>query len=67
MASSLHTAISKLVLAAQLVGVSPDDMIELLNAGVSVEGLLQLVAHCPQAPSNVRMGTHSKVVSQWLT
>jgi hypothetical protein len=41
---SLETAISKLAIAGEQAGFSVDEMIGFLNAGLSVEGLFDLIA-----------------------
>jgi hypothetical protein len=42
--SSLVNAITKLAIAGEQAGFSVEQMIELLNAGVTVETLLELIA-----------------------
>ena len=42
--ASLLTAVGKLASAGERAGVNVEQMIRLLNAGVSVETLLQLIA-----------------------
>ena len=39
----LTRAVEKLALAGEQVGLSVEEMIRILNAGVSVEGLLDLI------------------------
>jgi len=41
---SLLSAVSKLALAGESAGFSVEEMIQLLNAGVSIEALLQMIA-----------------------
>jgi len=41
--SCLQEAINRLALAGEQVGISVEDMIQMLNAGVSVETLLDLI------------------------
>ena len=42
--SSLIKAIGKLAIAGEEAGFSIDEMIEMLNSGVTVESLLQLIS-----------------------
>jgi hypothetical protein len=41
---SLQTAVNKLAIFGERAGLSVADMIQILNAGISVETLLQLIA-----------------------
>ena len=41
---SLLASVSKLAMAGESAGFSVEQMIELLNAGVSIEALLQMIA-----------------------
>jgi hypothetical protein len=45
----LESAVAKIVVLGEQVGISPDDMIALLQAGVSVRELLDYLAACRQA------------------
>lgn len=49
--SALITGIAKLAKAAQDAGFSVEQMIGLLNAGLSVEGLVDLIAWRLQQPT----------------
>lgn len=53
-------SIEKLVLAAEQAGMSVEDMIRILNAGISVEGLLALIERRLQA-SEATTGSSSSV------
>lgn len=36
----------KLAIAGELAGLSPQDMIDMLNGGLSVADLLEVIAYC---------------------
>jgi hypothetical protein len=48
--TSLARAISHLAMAGEKAGISVEDMIRMLNAGVSVETLLEFIEGSLQAP-----------------
>ncbi len=45
-APSLMETIEKLAAAAELAGFSPQDLIDMLNGGLSVADLLDVIAYC---------------------
>ncbi len=45
-APSLMKTIEKLAAAAELAGLSPQDLIDILNGGLSVADLLDVIAYC---------------------
>jgi hypothetical protein len=57
---SLQTAINKLAIFGERAGFSVEQMIQILNSGVSVETLLQLIA------SNLEMKKPAAPSSRWI-
>jgi hypothetical protein len=57
----LAQAIEKLARVGEQAGITVEDMIQILNAGVSVETLLDLIERSLQAP---REGTRRS--SRWI-
>jgi hypothetical protein len=45
----LERAVAKIVVLGEQVGIGPDDMIALLQAGLSVRELLDYISDCRQA------------------
>ena len=64
---TLVRAVEKLAMAGEKAGFSVADMIRMLNAGVSVEGLLDIIERSLRAPE-VRMDhSHgSSGSSRWI-
>ena len=68
---SLLTAINKLAISGERAGLSVEKMIQILNAGISMETLLQLIDsnHCCPAkisgghsnPLKISMVTHGRI------
>jgi hypothetical protein len=61
--SSLFTAIAKLALAGEQTGLTVEQMIQLLNAGITVQDLLELIA---QRLDKTPIPATPPVSSRWI-
>lgn len=62
MTSTAYRAIERLALAGEQAGLRVEDMISLLNAGVSIEMLLELIEH----RFEIHDSPHSLASSVWV-
>ena len=60
----LVAAVRKLVIVGEQAGFSVEDMVELLNAGVSVKCLLELIVE--RLDADLDTGTESPARSRWV-
>lgn len=60
--SSLVSAIEKLAIAGEQAGFTVEQMIQLLNDGLTVENLLDLISWCHQMPNRI-----TPMSSHWVT
>jgi hypothetical protein len=56
-------AVSKLAIAGERAGFTVEEMIRLLNAGLSIESLLEIIAKCLDRPQPAIPASSSR----WIT